>query len=154
VTTKTTIRLRLSLRDRLRIHAARYHSAAVGVAIIAILLYARMLLNGSAAPEATTVQPTPAVAPIILIATQPAIVPPTALPAAPQVIYITLPTPEPQVIYVEVAPVIVQDAPPAIEAPAVATPEPVYVTEPQLQTLIIPEDEEMSPALLREAQDR
>ena len=102
VTTKTTTRLRLSLCDRWRIHAARYHSAAVGVAIIAILLYARILLNGRAAPEATTAQPAPAVAPIILIATAPAVVPPTAVPAVPQVIFIALPTSPPQVIYIEV----------------------------------------------------
>jgi hypothetical protein len=81
MTTKTTTRLRLTLVERWQLHARRYHSAAIGIACIVVLLLARQMLNGAA--PATAVPPTPGL--VILIATSPAVVPPTAVPAAAQV---------------------------------------------------------------------
>jgi hypothetical protein len=72
----TTTRLKLSLIDHWRIHAAHYRPTALAMSLIVVLLFARMLLNGNTAPAVAV--PTPGL--IIMIATQAAVAVPTAAP--------------------------------------------------------------------------
>jgi len=145
----------IKLGDRPRIEHERASDILTGAMLIAVLLFARLLLNGPHTEAQTISQPT-ALPAIIIIATQPAIVPPTAVPAptsAPIYIEVPAPPPPPVVQFVEV-PVYV-NVPVYVEAPAAPTPEPVIVAEPpQLQTIAVSPDEEMSPAILREMMDQ
>jgi hypothetical protein len=131
---------------------------AIAICLFSLLTIAALVGRIRSAPPAAAV-PTPALsvthqAPIVvvLLTTTPMPVLPTA---TPQVIYVEVPAPPPppEVVYVEV--------PQPVYAPVEAAPTPApeqyqLVSEPPaLQTLAQPaSDESLSPALLREAQDK
>lgn len=114
---KTTIRLRLSLFDRWRVHVSRYRETAIVVAMAVVLLFARELLNARAAPIAEVV-PTPALRPIIMVQTATAQPPLPTSTAIVVEVYIAAPTPPPIVEYVEVPVYIAsEDSPAAPQQP-------------------------------------
>jgi len=160
----TTTNLKLKVTDKYRIHERTIANCGWASIFVVTLLLISNMLRPVDAPTREVLAPMGA-KPIIVIATAQAQPPlPTLTPwptPEPVVIIQQAPAPPPVVEFVEV-PIYVQAAP--AQEMAVDTPEPPQETlcderclngEPRLQTIaIMPSEEELSPAQLREAQDK